>query len=112
MIDHKLASAGEELRESLFPVRSLEQVILGDDLPRELAQLSAQLVLKPRQFLFLHEKRRSRREPLLVRHHRMVLDTAAGFLGHASTSRLDSTSDSTRSYSRRRAMAAFSSRLP
>src|SRR5581483_4507773 len=69
VIDNKLASSVKKLRQSLFSIRSLKNVLFCDRLPRQLAPLLAQLVAQPREFLLFGKEFSSCSEPLLVRNH-------------------------------------------
>src|SRR5258708_13104751 len=84
--DDKLTSSVKKLGECLFPVRSFKHVLFPDRLPWQLAPLLVELVLQPRELLLLRQKRRPRREPLLVRYHRVILDNAVVVVFHALTS--------------------------
>src|SRR5207248_1513994 len=79
VVDDELTAILEDIRERLGAVRAIEDVQLVDLLPRQLAPLPAQRITLMCEFFLLRQERRSRREPLVVRHHRM---------GHASTSAL------------------------
>ena len=69
VIDDKLAAPPEEVAECLLPMLPLEGVLLFDELPRQVAPLSAQLVAHPRELLLLCQVPLPRLEPLVVLHH-------------------------------------------
>jgi hypothetical protein len=73
MIDDELASAVEELRQRLLPVRPLEHVILRDGLPRQIAPLLAQLIAQAGEFLLLQQQLLARLGPSLARHDFVML---------------------------------------
>src|SRR5260370_20009576 len=85
VIDDELAPVFEKLGQRLLAARPVEDVLLANLLPWEFASLPAQFVPQPREFLFLRQEHRSRREPLLVRNYRVGLDTVATVVCHALT---------------------------
>src|SRR5258708_26427318 len=56
VIYDELARAIEQLRQSFFPVRSFERVLLVNVLPRQLAPVFAQLVAQPVELLLLGQQ--------------------------------------------------------
>ena len=66
VVDDQLAAPVEQLGECLLPARPVEDVILGDLLPRKLAPLAAQLVAEPRELLLSGQQGRARVEPRVV----------------------------------------------
>src|SRR6266576_5646910 len=86
VIDNQLASSLKKFRQGLFSIRSLEDILFPDRLPRQRAPLLIEVVLQPRELFFLRQKRHARRKPLLVRYHSMILDYAAAVVFHALTS--------------------------
>src|SRR5258708_17560178 len=77
VVDDKLTSPVKKLRECLFPVRSFKHILFPARLPWQLAPLLVELVSQPRELLLLRQKRRPRREPLLVRDYLVILDSVA-----------------------------------
>src|SRR5262245_42323343 len=69
MIDDQLGAALEEVAECPRPVLALEAVWLLDELPRELAPLTAQLVAHVGELFLLRQVPLPRLEPLVVLHH-------------------------------------------
>src|SRR5580658_9247248 len=68
VIDDKLAAPVEEIGESLFAARPLEDILLLHALPRQLAPLAAQLIAQPRELLFFGKKLLARFCPLFMRY--------------------------------------------
>src|SRR4051812_11259214 len=66
MIDEKLRTSSEEIREGNFSFVSLEAVILFDFNPRQFLSLPRQLVTASRLFLLGLEQLQSGREPLFM----------------------------------------------
>jgi hypothetical protein len=79
VIDDELALAAEQVGERLLAARSVENIILFDFFPRQLAALLAQRVAGACKGLFFGEMRLARRNPLvsrydLVRLHPVLLN--------------------------------------
>ena len=51
VIDHELASLGEEIGKSFRAVGTVEHVLLGNDLPGQRAHLAAQFIALARELL-------------------------------------------------------------
>src|SRR6266851_3309753 len=75
MIDNELAPVFEEVRQRLLAFGPIEDVLLVDFDPGELAPLPAQVIPKPGEFLFLRQEFRSLGKPFVAGHNRMILDT-------------------------------------
>ena len=65
MIDNQLAAPFEQIGQRLFSAGRVEDVVLVNFDPRQLATLPAQLIAQMREFLFLHKKRFARVGPLV-----------------------------------------------
>src|SRR5207249_1394257 len=86
VVDDQLAPSLEQLGQGPLPARPIEHVGLRDRFPGEPASLLAQLVPEPRELLLPSEERRPRREPLFVRHYRVIGQTARAVVRHGWTS--------------------------
>src|SRR3979490_3116715 len=72
MIDDQLATSLEEIAERLLAVGRVENVVLLDLHPRQLASLGAHLVTEPGEFLLLAQVLLARGEPLISRNGSVV----------------------------------------
>src|SRR3981081_3104749 len=73
MLDDELPVSGKELRQALLPVRPLENVLLVDADPGQIASLRAQLIAQPGEFLFLRQVLLARLDPFVPRDDLMAL---------------------------------------
>jgi hypothetical protein len=72
VIDHKLASAGEEIRECLLAIAAFERILFCNGFPWQFANLTAQLIALAREFLFLLKQRSPRGQPLVMRYNAVI----------------------------------------
>ena len=79
MIDEELALAAEQIGECHLAGQPVENVLLFDFDPRQLATLKVQFVAQFRELLFFHQKFLAGDKPFFLRHDLTVFDSADGF---------------------------------
>ena len=78
MLYEQLAAALEEIGQRLRAVRALEDVVLLDANPGQIAPLGVDLVPQPGEFFLLLQEFRARNEPLAARNNRVMFEVFGG----------------------------------
>src|ERR1700728_2039132 len=68
VINGKLATAAEQIRQRLLPIRSFEDIFLLNFFPRQLAPQTAQFIAHPREFFFFCQELLACGQPFGRRH--------------------------------------------
>src|SRR5882724_3960667 len=78
MLYEQLATALEEIGQRLRAVRALEDVVLLDANPGQIAPLGVDLISQPGEFFLLLQEFRAGNKPLVSGNNRVVFETFGG----------------------------------